>query len=71
MRDTPYQRGMWLRRETLEEFKAICRDEFGVELSDVEAHERAVAVLDLFSLLYLERRVEDDDFDSTEARAVL
>jgi len=62
---------MWLRKETLEEFKAICRDEFGVELSDVEAHERAVAVLDLFSLLYLERRDEDDDFDSNEARAVL
>lgn len=62
---------MWLRNETLEEFKAICRDEFGVELSDVEAHERAVAVLDLFSLLYLERREENDGFDSTEARAVL
>lgn len=62
---------MWLRKETLEEFKAICRDEFGVELSDVEAHERAVAVLDLFSLLYLERHDEDDNFDSTEARAVL
>lgn len=62
---------MWLRKETLEEFKSICRDEFGVELSDVEAHERAVAVLDLFSLLYLERRDEDDDFDSDKAKAVL
>jgi len=51
---------MWLRKETLEEFKSICRDEFGVELSDVDAHERAVAVLDLFSLLYLEARPEDE-----------
>lgn len=45
---------MWLRKETLEEFKAICRDEFGVELSDVEAHERAVEVLELFWLVLVE-----------------
>lgn len=45
---------MWLRNETLEEFKAICRDEFGVELSDVEAHERAVEVLELFWLVLVE-----------------
>jgi len=56
---------MWLRKDTLEEFKSICRDEFGVELSDVEAHERAVAVLDLFSLLYLEKPSEEEDTIST------
>ena len=61
---------MWLRKETLDEFKAICRDEFGVELSDVEAHARAVAVLDLFSLLYLEHREEDGNFDSDQAGPV-
>lgn len=66
---------MWLRKETLEEFKSICRDEFGVELSDVEAHQRAVEVLDLFSLLFIERprRTPDgatEDFDSPRPEPV-
>lgn len=65
---------MWLSKESLEEFKAICRDEFGVELSDVEAHQRALEVLDLFSLLYVEGQMgvpdEPAGFDSTEAEQV-
>lgn len=65
---------MWLTKESLEEFKAICRDEFGVELSDVEAHQRALEVLDLFSLLYVEDQMDapdtSADFDSTEAEEV-
>ena len=62
---------MWLSKESLEEFKAICHDEFGVGLSDVEAHQRALEVLDLFSLLFVEDQMgasdRSADFDSTEA----
>lgn len=45
---------MWLRKETLEKFKSICRDEFGVEMSDVDDHARAVEVLELFWLVLCE-----------------
>ena len=64
---------MWLRRETLEEFKAICRDEFGVELSDVEAHERAVEVLELFWLILVQKSQESTvggDVDSRNGELV-
>jgi hypothetical protein len=66
---------MWLRKETLDEFKAICRDEFDVELSDVEAHTRAVEVLELFWLLLGETSeanegVSESDIDSIDGEPV-
>ena len=57
---------MWISKERLDEFKTIVRDEFGVELSDVEAHERAAAVLDLFSLLFLEEETRSGDIDGSK-----
>jgi hypothetical protein len=55
---------MWISKERLDKFKAICRDEFGVELSDVEAHERAAALLDLFSFLFVEQHEEPKGRDT-------
>lgn len=46
-----YAGRMALSKNAIDEFKAICRDEFGVELSDVEAEQRAREVLDFFWLL--------------------
>jgi hypothetical protein len=42
---------MALSREAIDEFKAICRDEFGIELSDTDAEQRALEVLHFFWLL--------------------
>lgn len=43
--------GMRLSTRTIQAFKEICREEFGVDLSDVAAEQRALAVLDLYTLL--------------------
>lgn len=45
---------MRLSTKAIQEFKEICRDEFGVELSEAEAEERALAVLDLYWLVFVE-----------------
>lgn len=45
---------MRLSAKTLQEFKDICRDEFGLELSDAEAEVHALRVLELFWLVYIE-----------------
>ncbi len=42
---------MALSREAINEFKEICRDEFGTEFSDTDAEQRALEVLDFFWLL--------------------
>jgi len=42
---------MGLSRKGIDEFKEICRDEFDVDLSDTEAEQRALEVLDFFWLL--------------------
>ena len=39
---------MGLSRKAIDEFKEICRDEFGADLSDTEAEQRALEVLDFF-----------------------
>ncbi|MEK7093798.1 MAG: hypothetical protein AAB903_00480 [Patescibacteria group bacterium] len=40
-----------LPEEAVEQFRALIRDEFGVELAYAEAEQRAWEVLDLFWLL--------------------
>jgi hypothetical protein len=45
---------MRLSQKAIQEFKAICRDEFGVDLLDGKAEERALAVLDLYWLVFVE-----------------
>lgn len=40
-----------LSQKTIEEFKAIVRDEFEIKLSDTEAEQHALRVLGLFDLL--------------------
>lgn len=45
---------MALSREAIKEFKEICCDEFGVDLSDTDAEQRALEVLDFFWLLSTE-----------------
>jgi hypothetical protein len=52
---------MSLSRKAIEEFKQICRDEFGVELSDTDAEQRAREVLDFFWLLSTSERAEEGD----------
>lgn len=42
---------MHLSTQAIEEFKEICRDEFGVELSDDEAGQHALRILNLFWLV--------------------
>ena len=42
---------MGLSRKAIDEFKEICRDEFGADLSDTEAEQRALEVLEFFWLL--------------------
>ncbi len=42
---------MGLSRKAIDEFKKICRDEFGADLSDTEAEQRALEVLEFFWLL--------------------
>lgn len=61
---------MWISKERLEDFKAISRNQFGVVLSDVEAHGRAAALLDLFSLLLLEEKPPRNDIDGSRERPV-
>jgi hypothetical protein len=51
-----YARHMRLSEQAIEEFKEICKDEFGVELSDAEAEQHALRVLNLFWLV-----LTDDD----------
>jgi len=42
---------MGLSRKAIDEFKEICRDEFGADLSDTAAEQRALEVLEFFWLL--------------------
>jgi hypothetical protein len=44
---------MGLSRKAIDEFKEICRDEFGANLSDTEAEQRALEVLEVLWLLSL------------------
>jgi hypothetical protein len=48
---------MGLSRKAIDEFKEIYLDEFGADLSDTEAEQRALEVLDFFCLL------SEDDAD--------
>ena len=41
-----------ISREALAEFKRIWRDEYGTDISDAEAMPKAVALLNLFDLVY-------------------
>jgi len=52
---------MGLSRKAIDEFREICRDEFGVQFSDAEAEQRALEVLDFFWLLSTSERTEGDD----------
>jgi hypothetical protein len=45
---------MRLSAKAIQEFREICRDEFGVDLTEAEAEERALAVLDLYWLVFVE-----------------
>ncbi len=49
---------MSLSRKTVDEFKSICKDEFGVELSDTEAELRALEVLDFFWFLATDEPIQ-------------
>lgn len=44
---------MHLSAGTIQEFKEICRDEFGLELPDDEAEQHAVRVAELYWLLFI------------------
>ncbi len=62
---------MRLSHEAVQEFKAICLDEFGIALSDADAEQRAVEVLEFFWFLYDDEAAkrpdsELDSFDSSE-----
>jgi hypothetical protein len=52
---------MALSKEAVREFKEICRGEFKVELSDTEAEQRALEVLEFFWLLSSSQRAEAGD----------
>jgi len=52
---------MGLSRKAIDEFTAICRDEFGVELSDCDAEQRAIEVLEFFWLLSTGERADEGD----------
>lgn len=54
---------MGLSRKSIDEFKAICQDEFGTELSDTEAEQRALEVLDFFWLLSNGERTDGPSID--------
>lgn len=55
---------MRLSDEAIREFKEICREEFGVELSDSDAEQRAWEVLDFFWILSVGgERAKDTNFD--------
>lgn len=45
---------MRLSAKSMQEFQDICRDEFGVELLAAEAEARALAVLDLYWVVFVE-----------------
>ena len=51
---------MRLSPEAIREFQAICRDEFGQELSEAEAERRAFEVLDFFWFLFMDNAVADE-----------
>lgn len=55
---------MRLSAEAVQEFKAICLDEFGVRLSDAEAEQRAVEVLEFFWFLF-----DEEEGSPGESRA--
>ncbi len=63
---------MQLSPKAIQEFKDICRHEFGVELSDAEAEARALAVLDLYWLVFVERASDSaaSNLDALEAERV-
>ena len=58
-------KAMRLSNEAIQEFKAICREEFGVNLSDGEAEQHALRVLTLFWLTLTDDEPESgSDFDT-------
>ena len=50
---------MTLSPEAVSEFKAIYSKQFGEELSDVEAEQKALSLLRLFKLIYSESAPKD------------
>jgi hypothetical protein len=55
---------MRLSDQAVHEFKEICRDEFGVVLSDSDAEQRAWEVLDFFWILAVgSERARNTNFD--------
>jgi hypothetical protein len=63
---------MHLSKQAIEDFKEICRDEFGVELSDAEAEQHALRVLNLFWLVLAddEPHPSSTNIDASELRDV-
>jgi hypothetical protein len=57
---------MALSRLAVDEFKSICRDEFGIELSDVDAEQRALELLDFF-WLFVACESHEEDRDLTKS----
>lgn len=55
---------MHLSDEAVFEFKEICREEFGVELSDEQTECEARRVLSLFWLVLTNEEPDTDGFDS-------
>ena len=49
-----------LSPETIAEFRTIIKDEFGIEMTEAEAAQRAHEVLEFFWLLYREREPSVD-----------
>jgi hypothetical protein len=52
---------MILPREAIEEFKQIYKKEFGEELSDQDATERATKLLDLYKVIYKSKLQKEND----------
>lgn len=50
---------MQLSKAAIEEFKRIYKEEFGEELSDQEATEKAQRLISFFKIIY--RRIPDDE----------
>ncbi len=58
---------MRLSARTIQEFKDICKDEFGMLLSDEEAAVRAARVLELLWSLLVDARLPNDGGELIDA----
>lgn len=71
---------MQLSSDRIQEFRVISADEFGVELSDADAEQHALRVLNVFWILIMDDTLDpmfgdmpspSDTFDSKSSRGIL